>query len=331
MPFDARSAAASIYRPHHYLLYELAPSYVSPDGLTHHNRHGFRGPEIPVPKPPGTFRVVCMGESSTYCVGIPRDEDTYPARLEHHLRAAAAPRALDVVNAGVGGYTSAENLLCFIFKVHPLEPDLIVYYYTHNDVHPRRLPQLSRDYREYSKSWDESPRGAAWVPRLRAFLDLALGRRGGDVGAHVRRLDEYEGRTPAANVFRNPPDHFRANMRSLAVLARSWGIQMLFVNPPYRELDRPEISRESVNPVTWAVHEHRLVIDEIGRELGLSVYDLRQGIPCPPSSPAGPGEHFRDRVHFNEKGADLVGKLVAGAILRAGLLSTRGQREHEAC
>lgn len=135
--YDALARALRVpplaYRPHPYMLYELNPNWTSSDGKTHHNSLGFRGREVAPRKRPGCVRIVCMGESTTYCTGIADDRDTYPARLEAHLRALHPNRDIEVVNAGIGGFTSIENLLRFHFHVAPLTPDLVIYYYTHND------------------------------------------------------------------------------------------------------------------------------------------------------------------------------------------------------
>jgi hypothetical protein len=310
----------AIYQPHPYLLYELTPRYVSRDGLTHHNSYGFRGPEFPLEKPAGTYRIVCMGESSTYGTGIRADEATYPARLGAHLRQASPHRTIEVLNAGVGGYTSAESLLQFIFKVQPIEPDLVLYYYTHNDVHPRRFPTLSRDYREYSKSWYEPPRASGWR-RLRQALIRWVSPGSASIGELVRRYAEYEGRRQASNVLRNPPDYFQANLSCLAMLARGWGSEVLFVNPPYRGLVGAR-GMEPVNPVVQGVQEHRRIVEGLGREFGCRVFDLLPRMPYPATREelAQPGSLYRDWVHVSERGADLMGWLIAGEVASSGCL-----------
>jgi len=306
----------SLYRPHPYTLYELNPGWVSPDGRARHNSLGYRGAEVATEKRAGCLRVVCMGESTTYCTGIKDDRATYPARLEAHLRALMPGRDIEVVNAGVGGYTSIENLLHCHFRIAPLSPDLVVYYYTHNDVHPRRMPHLSRDYREYSRSWFEPPFGgglSGWIGRRRA---LALG----DIGHIVRRYDEYCDRRNSANVAKNPPQAFRANMTALALIAQEAGARVLFVNPPYRDLHKFEAGVEGGNPVNRAVFEHRKIIEEIGRELGLAVYDLARNMPFPDDPNAFPTEYYLDSVHVNECGADRMGKLIADVIVAEKLM-----------
>src|SRR5215510_4637275 len=50
----------SVYYPHRRLRYGLVPNF-DYFGWFHINSLGFRGPEIPVAKPPGMLRIVCMG------------------------------------------------------------------------------------------------------------------------------------------------------------------------------------------------------------------------------------------------------------------------------
>jgi lysophospholipase L1-like esterase len=248
-----------IYRPHPYTLYELNPAWRSHSGRSQHNALGFRGAEMSREKPPGRFRIVCMGESTTYCTGIDADDATYPARLAAHLKLLRPDRDIEVVNAGVGGYTSIENLLRYHFHVAPLSPDLIVFYYTHNDAHPRRFPVLSRDYHEYSRSWFEPH----FKGGFRGLLVRRFSLASGDIGNLVRRYNETPKR-PSANIRNNPPIAFRANMTSLALLARAAGTRVLFVNPRYRGLAKlAQGETKHANPAVAAMHEHRQIIESI--------------------------------------------------------------------
>jgi lysophospholipase L1-like esterase len=313
----------SYYRPHPYMLYELNPHWSSPDGRARHSSAGFRGREIEPAKPAGRFRVVCMGESTTYCTGIWDDAATYPARLESHLKALRPDLDLEVINAGIGGYTSAENVLRCLFHVAPLSPDLIVFYYTHNDVHPRRMPQLSRDYREYSRSWYEPPFGGG----LRGLIARRRALATGDIGNLVRRYDEYAGRRAATNVRQNPPVAFRGNMTALTLIAKTAGARVLFVNPPYRDLAANDLAANDLardpsglNPAWRAVWEHRRVLAEIAAAHGAELYDLASEMPYPADPKAFPNENYLDPVHVNERGADIMGRLIAQAILKRSLL-----------
>lgn len=309
----------SLYRPHPYTLYELTPGWRSDDGRSCHNSLGFRGPEVAVPKPAGRLRVVCMGESTTYCTGIADDAATYPARLQAHLVRAHPELEIEVVNAGVGGYTSIENILRCLFHVTPLEPDVIVYYYTHNDVHARRMPGLSRDYREYSRSWYE--------PWLGGDILSWIGHRwvlaSGDIGRIVRRDYERRWRRPRAEgIALNGPDAFRANMTALVLTARAAGASVLLVNPPFPGLVKEKLDEAPGAPVARAVWEHRGIVREIGKKLSVPVYDLAADMPHCMANNVFPNEHYLDEVHVNPNGAEVMGSLIAKAIVANSMLQT---------
>lgn len=302
------------YIPHPYMLYAPNPSWRSSDGRARHNSLGFRGCEVAFEKAPDSVRIVCMGESSTYGSGIADDALTYPARLEVHLGNARPDLKFEVVNAAVEGFTSAENVLRALFDVAPLKPDLVVYYYTHNDAHARRYPKLSRDYREYSRSWFE-PHGNGgiygWI--LRA---LALAR--GDIGEIVRRSEVDGGIRPAINVNNNPPVAFEANISAMTAILRSAGARILFVNPVYRGLgaDKPSggIVRPD-NPAFRAVWEHRQIVAELAALTGEACLDLFGRIPYSDDRSDYPNEKFYDFVHFTAQGADLAASEIARSIL----------------
>ena len=309
----------SLYRPHPYTLYELTPGWRSDDGRSRHNSLGFRGPDVAVPKPAGRRRVVCMGESTTYCTGIADDAATYPAQLQAYLARACPKLDIEVVNAGVGGYTSVENVLRCLFHVAPLEPDVIVYYYTHNDVYARRMPGLSRDYREYSRSWYEPWLGGgilSWIGHRWVLASGAIGRV-------VRREYERRWRRPKAEgIARNPPDAFRANITALVLTARAAGASVLLVNPPYPGLVGEKLGEAPGALVARAVWEHRGIIGEIGKKLSVPVYDLAADMPYCMDTDVFPNEYYFDGVHVNTKGAEVMALLIAKAIVTNGLLQT---------
>jgi len=95
------------------------------------NRLGFRGPDIEVPKPPGVYRILCVGGSTT--AWGPIDEATYPYLLQEKLRAYLETEHIEVVNAGFHGsqaYVEASRVLDFL----NVEPDLVIHYNFVNDL-----------------------------------------------------------------------------------------------------------------------------------------------------------------------------------------------------
>jgi lysophospholipase L1-like esterase len=99
-----------------------------------HNSFGLRDVEHAIIKREGTFRILGLGDSFTYGVGVPF-EDTYLSRLEERLnnRAGAHPR-VEVIKAGIPRYfPEPERILLEKYGVQ-FQPDLILVGFLPNDV-----------------------------------------------------------------------------------------------------------------------------------------------------------------------------------------------------
>jgi lysophospholipase L1-like esterase len=102
------------------------------DSLMSINSLGFRGPEIARPKD-NTYRIVAIGESTTYGMTVRPDDKPWPRLLEQMIRDRLKPnRPVEVINAGTPGYTLEDNLWQFPRKVLPLRPDIIISYHGYN-------------------------------------------------------------------------------------------------------------------------------------------------------------------------------------------------------
>jgi hypothetical protein len=89
------------------------------------NSLGFRGPEISLVKPARTFRLVALGDSTTFG-DRSRSDGPYAARLQMRLDLRHDCRArIDVVNAGVEGYQARHVRQHLERAVRPLSPNLL--------------------------------------------------------------------------------------------------------------------------------------------------------------------------------------------------------------
>ncbi len=95
--------------------------------FVHHNALGFRGPEVPPVKAPGKLRVLVLGDSFAYGIGV-ADGETFSARLE-----ALDPR-FEVLNSGVNGYGTAQELLLLRDQGLALRPDVVLLVFFWNDL-----------------------------------------------------------------------------------------------------------------------------------------------------------------------------------------------------
>lgn len=95
------------------------------------NSHGFRDDETRMPKPPGLYRIVCMGGSTT--AEGPTNEHTYPKLLERLLKEHFGADRIEVINAGVFASRSG-NEYDRTAQVLTLDPDLVLHFNAVNDI-----------------------------------------------------------------------------------------------------------------------------------------------------------------------------------------------------
>ena len=99
-----------------------------------HNRLGLRDVEHATSKPAGVFRILGLGDSFTYGVGV-RFEETYLARLERMLneRAGDHPR-VEIIKGGIPRFFPQSERLLLEHSGAAFQPDLIVVGFLPNDV-----------------------------------------------------------------------------------------------------------------------------------------------------------------------------------------------------
>lgn len=95
------------------------------------NSLGFRGPEIPLVKKPGVVRVLFLGDSFTFGHGL-GENDTFPFAVGERLE-REYPGKFEVVNGGVYGYSTADELNLFAKYGVALKPDIVVTLFMMND------------------------------------------------------------------------------------------------------------------------------------------------------------------------------------------------------
>ncbi len=101
------------------------------------NRAGFRDKDIPVSKPAGHLRIVALGDSVLFGWAV-EQEQSYSSLLEQPLSAACGT-PVEVVNTGVPGYNTVQQVALFKSIGQHFDPDLVLIQVLHNDL---RLPHF---------------------------------------------------------------------------------------------------------------------------------------------------------------------------------------------
>jgi len=109
------------------------------------NSEGFRGPEVSRDKPDDTYRIMAVGGSTTFSVGIP-EENAWPNVLEKKLQNISNDKNIEVINTGFPGMNSfSESKLLQAELIH-FEPDLIIVYDGFNDMGCKMIEHITKDH-----------------------------------------------------------------------------------------------------------------------------------------------------------------------------------------
>jgi hypothetical protein len=123
-----------------------------PDPRSNHiieiNSRGWRGPEVALKPPPGTFRIALLGDSFIEAFEVPFEE-TVGEVLERRLSELwGVP--VEVLNFGEGGYGTAQHQLTLHHEVWEYSPDLVLLAFTTaNDISDNYRPLKDTDYVPY--------------------------------------------------------------------------------------------------------------------------------------------------------------------------------------
>ncbi|MCZ6649803.1 MAG: SGNH/GDSL hydrolase family protein [Acidobacteria bacterium] len=121
------------------LTWELTPGWSGREGgaLVVINDDGLRERDLPREKPAGTRRILCLGDSVTFGHWVTA-EQAFPRQLERVLSPRVDGR-LEVINAGVPGYSPFQEFRWLEDEGWSYQPDLIIVGFVLNDVVERYL------------------------------------------------------------------------------------------------------------------------------------------------------------------------------------------------
>lgn len=287
------------------------------------NPQGFRGPEVAVPKPAGTFRVVLLGESSTHGWYV-NDSQTIDAYLRTILAAQRPDLRCEVVNLAYDGYDAYQMWQRMLDDGARFQPDVVVVNAGANDVRNAKFAGLG----------DPDPRTLIWeadLQRLRQeqaaggptlFTRLKhlsfLARLPGVVRQDLRRGRGGRGGTSAAapGPYPDAADNFQKNVERIAALAHGLGVPLLLSTPP-SALTLPDAPRQMPPRDYWltdAATTQRYRDTLAARLHAVAGKAAAAGQPVRVVSHALPGRLFLDDVHLTPEGNRAMATDFAGAI-----------------
>ena len=326
---------------HPFLGYSLKPSSsttISDEFGTRRystNSLGLRGREVPRRKSPSTFRIICVGGSTTENAYVD-DDETYPAQLERMLQKQYPDTNVEVLNAGLSAYSTAHTLINFQLNLVELEPDLLIVYQAVNDLMPMAYDNFWSDYRNFYKGYHLrravatdlrlDPQWPAWVLRTGLGQLAARARRG-----MMSWIGDELPERPDQFVHRLPPIILRVydrNLRHLVELARAEGCEVCLAT--FAHTIRPGMSEEDMRRLRrfpwfhhlspWGVSEAIDTMNGIVRGIHEDSHTLfvDHAALMPKSY-----EYFLDMCHKRAAGCRLMARHFADAIAADGVIARR--------
>ncbi|MFT4525826.1 MAG: lysophospholipase L1-like esterase [Bacteroidia bacterium] len=217
-----------MFQSHPYLVGSLikGANHQREELLYAHNSLGYRGAEFTKAKPVGKIRIATIGGSTTYGVGV-NNEGTWPYQLGGYLG-----QDYQVINMGVPGYTSAENLIQTALQLSDYEPDLAIYFIGLNDLRNINVKDLEPDYSDYHAPALYGALGLCSnenVPALASIkMALIMGQRAGLIegcpNQSIQAISiEHQGVDARALSL------YERNLKNIKALCNQQGVKVLFV------------------------------------------------------------------------------------------------------
>jgi len=275
------------------------------------NSLGFKGPEIAIPKPQGTFRILTIGDSCTF---LPvADQIGYPRILESRLRQfTSGSIKVEVVNVGVPGYNieSVQKRLDEFLKV---EPDLITIYIGWNRTisrgDPRRNDNLYRRFALY---------------RFAYHLPGVIRSRFGGADFTSRKTYETDGadvESWSSVSFTNELHDLRGMIGAIRgrypnvhiVLVTLAGVFDQAVPPTEKAISMAYPTEFTPNLYAWPYLTARFnqEVRSLARDTGVGLADFERWMRERGTDRVA---YFSDSVHFSEGGAQAMGEFLADEI-----------------
>ncbi len=285
-PFKASFKHSRIV-PHPYLAYAGRPDFQlkldAPRPLeVSHNSLGFNGPETTWEKPADTYRIVCLGGSSTYGIGPSSTFKNWPVLLADQLNAAGQRKRVEVVNLGLQGYSTFESQINLALRGVELRPDLVLVYHSINDLRCALYPGVVRDNSHWRAVWpverpdpllDTLERSYAFLACRRYLTDWFENQR--DIGAYV--IVDFGKHHPDDCGQPTDPDlgfaSFRRNLVTIIEVAHAHGAEVLLATQAMRmgDFDRfgsKQLQRAGFERLTR-------IIGEVASERSVPFCDVR--------------------------------------------------------
>lgn len=268
------------------------------------NSLGLRNREVR-PKQAGTYRILFLGDSLIWS-GETSSGELYTEVLERRLNARSpnSPGALEVINAGIPGYTTYQEFEFLKIYGLDMEPDLVVLGFVFNDVYYKYLHKPNSKKllgREPTASLHHfNPGSFPGVVFSRSHLAHEIASFGGGMWKHIvgrpvfsfeRRGDFYLAWKPYGW------ERVRDLIREMHTVLKARGVALVVLVFPISDQLKESYRRVDEKYVLYPQYRIRQICDDYG----IPILDLTETLYR-----NGGTTLFKDYLHLNGEGNNVV-------------------------
>ncbi|MDQ7821580.1 MAG: SGNH/GDSL hydrolase family protein [Candidatus Eremiobacteraeota bacterium] len=268
------------------------------------NADGFRtwpgAPPVKASRPPGTCRIICLGDSVTFGNINISDKETYPYCLEKKLSEEKTVKPVEVMNGGCQGYTSLQGLEFYRRTAVKYKPDLLIIGFLNNDLSPCVEPDQAK------LSSSEAGKFLKSLLYRSAFFRMLRVRIKGD-----SFLERYQG--PDTAQMRVPCEDYRNAMEEFLSLASKEGTRVIFLNLP-----------ANISGLRFKEAEYREAVRDLAFSRKAGFIDL-----IAPFTYYQTYYHttlFSDMVHPTKQGNEVMADYIGEFLIDRGYLTREGKK-----
>jgi len=183
------------------------------------NAEGFRTKPLPRTKGKGVYRILFLGDSTTFGWGVEQAE-RFSDLLEERLNAASTGLRYEIINLGLPGYSSYHGRLVFERYGLAYAPDMVVLSFGANDS--RVIPKAVKRMIERPSGLERVFLRLSGLKTVKLLEKILMKHR--NPLKRIQNLNAAEGSEPFVT-----PDEFRANLKSIIDSGRDRGIETVLL------------------------------------------------------------------------------------------------------
>lgn len=256
------------------------------------NKDRLRNP--PVEPEKEEFRILAIGDSCTFGVGV-NDNETWPVQLER-IMSRTRPGTVEVINAGVPGYTAYQGKRFLMKEGFLYLPDLVIASFGFNDAEVwgcRTDPETAHAFQV-----------SYWKLALEHSRFYQLLKRQIPRNRNHGLKDKADRHPSSRNRPRLTPEQFRRTLQSIHQMCKVRGIPVVFLIWPYRDQVKNDDER---------LLKYQPIIYQFGRDYRVPVINLIK-----PFIASGE-DLFLDHGHASPMGCRIVSETIGQGLERMGI------------